>query len=127
MKRLHVVLLALLFGGAIIAATFAALETTSQGAQGSVSGPSSREIAARAARLDRAEAALRRALHKKPPGLPKLPNRISPPSTSVVSSPAPVVAAPPVQATAPSVSGSSDDQEYESEDHDSEHDEGDDD
>ena len=127
MKRLHVVLLAVLFGLAIIAATFAALETTSRGAQASVSGPSSKEIAAREAKLDRAEAALRRALHKKPPGLPKLPKRISPPSSRVVGSPAPVAAAAPVLATAPTVSSGSDDQAYESEHEDSEHDGGDDD
>ncbi len=116
MKRLHAVLLAVLFGVAIIAATFAALETTSLGAQASVSGPSSTEISARAAKLDRAEGALRRALRKKPPALPKLPNRISAPSR-VISSPAPFAAT--VVAPTPTLSTGSDDHAYESEDEDS--------
>jgi hypothetical protein len=116
MKRVHAVLLAALLALAVLAATFAALETTTLGAQASAGGPSTAQLAARAAKLHRAEAALRHALRKKPPALPKLPHRVSASSARVVSSSAPVTTAAPAVAATPAISGGSDDQAYESED-----------
>ena len=102
MKRSHAVLLALLLGVAVVAATFAVLTTTSLGmsAKAAAPAPSSAQIAARSHKLDKTEAALRHALKKKPPALPKLPKRASaqPHVVQVSSSSAPaqpVAAAPP--------------------------------
>ena len=109
MKRLHVLVLALLLGAAAVAATFAVLTTASLGT-GAKAAPavSSAEIAARNAKLDKAEAAMRRALKKKPPALPKLPKRVdSQPRLVRVTPPAAPVAAPTTQ------SGSDDDHEAE--------------
>jgi hypothetical protein len=114
MKRAHALLLALLLGAAVVAATFAAVTTTSLGTNAKASTPavSSAQIAARNAKLDETEAALRHALKKKPPALPKLPQRVaSKPHVVRVSTsrPAaqPVVAAPsaPTSTQSSSVSG----------------------
>jgi hypothetical protein len=75
MKRSHALVLALLLGAAAVAATFSVLTTTSLGIGAKAAVPAA-EIAARNAKLDKAEAAVRRALEKKPPALPKLPKRI---------------------------------------------------
>jgi hypothetical protein len=93
MKRSHALLLALLLGVAVVAATFAVVTTTSLGMSARAAAPAMPDarIAARTAKLDKTEAALRRALRKKPPALPKLPKRVAPQSrvVHVVSSPPP--------------------------------------
>ena len=111
MKRSHAVLLALLLGVAVVAATFAVMTTTSLGMSAKAAAPagSSARIAARNHKLDKTEAALRRALGKKPPALPKLPKRVSaqPHVVQVSSSPAPtqpVASAPTASTTPPSAS-----------------------
>jgi hypothetical protein len=105
MKRTHALLLALLLGVAVVAATFAVVTTTSLGtsAQAAPSG-SSAKIAARNAALDKSEAALRHALKKKPPALPRIPMRQAAHTVQVRSS----VPAQPA-AAAPSAAPSSDD------------------
>jgi hypothetical protein len=79
MKRSHALLLALLLGVAVVAATFAVMTTTSLGMSAKAAAPatSSAQIAARNHKLDKTEAALRRALAKKPPALPKVPKRVA--------------------------------------------------
>jgi hypothetical protein len=68
LKRIHALFIALALGIAAVAGTFAALETTSLGAEAAT--VSEAEIAARDRKLDRAEAALRRAAKRRPPRLP---------------------------------------------------------
>jgi len=101
MRRSHALVLALLLGAAVIAAMFAVLTTTSLG-MGASAAPvvSSAKIAARNAKLDKSETVLRRALKKKPPELPKLPQRITPqPRVIGVTAPAaPVSGAQPAAA-----------------------------
>src|SRR5688500_2146451 len=75
MDRRHGLFIALAIGLAAIAGTYAALQTTDLGAQAATS--SEKEIAAADVRLDKQEAALRRAATKRPPKLPKLPARAS--------------------------------------------------
>ena len=93
MKRAHALLLALLLGVAVVAATFAVITTTSLGMSAKAAAPTiaSARFAARTAKLDKTEAALRRALRNKPPALPKLPKRAvaHPRVVHVVSSPLP--------------------------------------
>jgi hypothetical protein len=116
MKRSHALLLALLLGVAAVAATFALLSTTSLGisAKAAPATPTA-QIAARNAKLDKAEAALRRALRKRPPALPELPKRINPhPPVVQVTAPPAHPAAGPSAATSQPSSGDSD-QEFESE------------
>lgn len=104
MKSSHAVLLSCLLAVAAVAATLAVLKTTSLGMQAkpAAAALSAEQVAARNAKLDRTEAALRRALRKKPPALPKLPARHSPVAhpASLSSSPsssqgAVIAAAPP--------------------------------
>ncbi len=110
MKRSHAVLLALLLGAAVVAATFAVMTTTSLGMSAKAAAPavSSTQIAARNHKLDKTEAALRHALKKKSPALPKLPKRVAaqPHVVQVSSSgPAqPVAAAPSAPTSQPSSS-----------------------
>jgi hypothetical protein len=106
MNRLHALLLALLLGASAVAATYAVLKTTALGtnAKATTVGISESRLAARNARLDKVEAALRHALRKKPPALPKRPKRIAPqshvvhvasstpPAQSVATTPATVLA-----------------------------------
>jgi hypothetical protein len=66
-KRIHGLLIALALGVAAVAGTFAAVQTTSLGAQAAT--VSDAEIAARSAKLDRAQEALRRAANRRSPGL----------------------------------------------------------
>ena len=75
MDRRHGLFIAVAIGLAAIAGTYAALQTTDLGAQAATS--SEQEIAAADLRLDKQEAALRRAAKKRPPRLPKLPARAS--------------------------------------------------
>ena len=90
MRRPHAFLIALLLGLTVVAAGYAVLRTTSLGmsAKQTAAIPDE-QIAARKAKLDKVEAALARALAKKPPALPKLPKRRSAPVARVVSAPAP--------------------------------------
>lgn len=67
MKRIHGFLIALALGVAAVAGTFAALQTTSLGAQAAT--VSDAEIASRSAELDQAEGALRRAAKRRQPQL----------------------------------------------------------
>jgi hypothetical protein len=122
MKPSHAVLLSCLLAVAAVAATLAVLKTTSLGmkATPAAASVSAEQIAARNARLDRAEAALRRALRKKPPALPKLPARLTPAvhQASVSSSPSSsqggtIAAAPAIEPTSSEADG-----------HESEHDTG---
>ena len=91
MKSSHAVLLSCLLAVAAVAATLAVLKTTSLGLQAkpAAAAVSANQVATRNAKLDRTEAALRRALRKKPPALPKLPARQTPAAhaVSVGSSP----------------------------------------
>ena len=122
MKSSHAVLLSCLLAVAAVAGTLALLKTTSLGVQAkpAAAAVSAEQAAARNAQLDRTEAALRRALRKKPPALPKLPARQTPaahpasvgPSSS--SSQGAVIAAAP----APEPTSS------ESDGHESEHEDG---
>lgn len=116
MDRRHGLFIAVAIGLAAIAGTYAALQTTDLGAQAATT--SEKEIAAADVRLDKQEAALRRAAKKRPPRLPKLPGRASAASAASAgggtagagapgfaassSGPAPSVAAP---APPPSNSG----------------------
>lgn len=97
MDRRHGLFIAVAIGLAAIAGTYAALQTTDLGAQAATS--SEQEIAAADVRLDRQEAALRKAARKRPPRLPKLPARAAGVGGGVAASgPA---SAPPVAAFAP--------------------------
>jgi hypothetical protein len=73
MKRIHGLFIALTLGVAAVAGTFAALETTSLGAQAATL--SDGQIEAREQKLDRAEKEIRRAADRRPPALPTLPSR----------------------------------------------------
>jgi hypothetical protein len=102
MKRTHGLVLAVAIGLAAIAGTYAALQTTDLGAQASTM--SKHEVAAAQVRLNKQEAALRRAAAKRPPQLPKLPHKVSAPTPSPA---APAPAAAPAIAAAPAPSTSS--------------------
>jgi hypothetical protein len=113
MDRRHGLFIAVAIGLAAIAGTYAALQTTDLGAQAATS--SEKEIAAADVRLDKQEAALRRAAKKRPPKLPKLPARASGAASggggataSGPGSAAPAAAAAPAPATSgPGPSGNS--------------------
>jgi hypothetical protein len=113
MKSSHAVLLSCLLAVAAVAATLAVLKTTSLGMQAKPAAAAPAEqVTARNARLDRTEAALRRALRKTPPALPKLPARQTQAAhpASVGSSPsssqgAVLAAAPPALESTSSESG----------------------
>lgn len=130
MKSSHAVLLSCLLAVAAVAATLAVLKTTSLGMQAkpAAAAVSAEQLAARNAELDRTEAALRRALRKKPPALPKLPARQTPAAhpASVGSSPSSSQGA--VSAAAPPAlePASSEDDGHESEHEDGETEAGDD-
>jgi hypothetical protein len=110
MKRTHALLLALLLGVAVVAATFAVATTTSLGTSAQAApSASGAKIATRNAALDKAEAALRHALKKKPPALPKLPKHQAAHTVQVVSSSAPTQPAAAAPSAASSSSPSSDD------------------
>jgi hypothetical protein len=104
MNRRHGLFLAVAIGLAAIAGTYAALQTTDLGAQAATL--SEKEIAAADIRLDKQEAALRRAARKRPPRLPKLPARAS--GGLAVASSGPAAGAATVASTpAPAPSGGS--------------------
>jgi hypothetical protein len=72
MHKAHAIIIAVALGVAAVAGTFAALQTTSVGAQAAPSS-SAAEIAKRDAKLDQAEKNLTRAAKRRPPALPPLP------------------------------------------------------
>jgi hypothetical protein len=76
MNKAHAAIIALALGVAAVAGTFAALETTSIGAQ-AASGPSTESIAQRKARLAKAERKLDRAAKRRPPALPAIPSTVA--------------------------------------------------
>jgi hypothetical protein len=93
MKRVHVITVALLLGVAAVLGVVAASRTAAVRVA-SHSNNSNVEVAARAQRLDRVEAALRKALRDRPPALPRLPSTQSPATASagvVYRRPAPIV------------------------------------
>ena len=95
MNRLHALVVAVLLGIAAVAGSYAALGTTALGVIASEATVSDAQIAAREAKLDKAEQALRRAAKRRPPALPSLPARRS--SASLAAAPGsgtPVAPAP---------------------------------
>lgn len=109
MNRKHAFVLAIALGVAAVLGALAAVNTARLGQpQASASTVASQAAALRTRTrlLDRQEAALRRALARRPPKLPKVPKfapiSVSAPSTAqVASAPAPVAAAPRVQYVRP--------------------------
>jgi hypothetical protein len=95
MNRRHGLFLAVAIGLAAIAGTYAALQTTDLGAQAATL--SEQDIAAADVRLDKQEAALRRAAKKRPPRLPALPANASASAAGAPAAPS---------ASAPSSGGS---------------------
>jgi hypothetical protein len=93
MNKTHAAIVALLLAVAAVLGVFAATRTAAVGAAARPQ-VSSATIAARAHRLDRVEAALRKALRDRPPALPAVPTapaaRAVPP-TVVYRRPAPLV------------------------------------
>lgn len=75
MKRIHALIIALALGIAVVAGTFAALRTTQLGAgsQATATQVSSVQISKQNRALNRAEAALRAELKKKPPAIAAVP------------------------------------------------------
>lgn len=73
MNKAHATIIALALGVAAVAGTFAALETTSLGAQAASGSGGEGQLAARKAKLDRAERKLDRAANRRPPALPAIP------------------------------------------------------
>jgi hypothetical protein len=95
MNRRHGLFLAVAIGLAAIAGTYAALQTTDLGAQAATL--SERQVAEADVRLDRQEAALRRAAKKHPPRLPELPAKASggqAGGSGAAAAPAPAAPAP---------------------------------
>ncbi len=75
MNKAHAAIISIALGVAAVAGTFAAVQTTSGGAEAApvVSVSRSGDLAARKAQLDRLEARIARAAKKRPPALPALP------------------------------------------------------
>jgi hypothetical protein len=93
MNKTHAVIVALLLAVAAVLGVFAASRTAGVGVAAR-SQASTATIAARAHRLDRVEAALRKALRDRPPALPAVPNAQKAPAVSpaiVYRRPAPLV------------------------------------
>jgi hypothetical protein len=74
MKRVHTLFIALMLGGAAAAGLLAATRTVDIGQAASPNPASAGALAARAAKLDRMQHSLERALAKRPPKLPKVPH-----------------------------------------------------
>ena len=94
MNKTHAAIVALLLAVAAALGVFAATRTAAVGAAARPQ-VSSATIAARAHRLDRVEAALRKALRDRPPALPAVPTapaaQAAAPPAVVYRRPAPVV------------------------------------
>jgi hypothetical protein len=74
MKRAHTLFIALMLGAAAAAGLLAATRTADIGQAASPKPASAQALAARAAKLDRMERSLQKALAKRPPKLPKVPH-----------------------------------------------------
>jgi len=72
-NKAHAFIISIALGAAAVAGTFAALQTTSGGAQAASVSPSS-DLSARRAQLDRLQAKIERAAKKRPPALPAIPS-----------------------------------------------------
>lgn len=99
MKRTHALLIVLAVAMAAIAGTFAALRSSQLRANAAPK-VSAVQIQRQIQSLDRAEAALREQLRRKPPALPALPHVTSQPTGPVSAAPAPAALA---SAPAPTV------------------------
>jgi hypothetical protein len=95
MKRTHALLLVFAVAMAAVAGTFAALRSSQLRANAAPK-VSAAQIQQQIHSLDKAEAALRAQLRRKPPALPPLPH-----VTAHVTAPAPAAAAPAAMASAP--------------------------
>jgi hypothetical protein len=73
MQRHNAFFIALLLGAAVVIGSVAALKTSRLGSASAKPAVSSRMLARRNARLVRVEIALRKALGRRPPKLPKVP------------------------------------------------------
>lgn len=73
MKRIHTLVIALVLGAAAAAGLVAATRTVDVGAAEAHPQLSESRIAARTARLDRLERSLQKALARRPPKLPRVP------------------------------------------------------
>ena len=93
MHRSNAALIALLLGAAVVVGSVAALRTAELKGASAKPAVAARVIARRNARLDRAEIALRKALARRPPRLPRVPHYTSVSAPGPASAPAP---APPV-------------------------------
>ena len=94
MKRLPASLIALALAVAVVAGMFAALRTTQLGAKATTTTKvSSTEIARQNRALDRAEAALRAELKRKPPAIARVPAAAPPAAgqTVIYHRPPPIV------------------------------------
>jgi hypothetical protein len=80
LKRLHTLVIALVLGAAAAAGLLAATRTVDLGAANATPSSSNAAVAARAAKLDRLERSLHKALERRPPKLPKVPT-VSPSSS----------------------------------------------
>lgn len=92
MKRTHALLLVLAIASAAVAGTFAALRSSQLRANAAPK-VSAVQIQRQIQSLDRAEAALRAQLRRKPPALPALPHVTSQPTGSAPAAPAPAALA----------------------------------
>ena len=82
MKRIHALLIALALAVAVVAGTFAAMRTTQLGTSSTTATQhvSTAEVARQTRILNRAEAALRAQLRRKPPKVPALPAAVTAPA-----------------------------------------------
>ena len=94
MKRTHALLLVLAVAMAAVAGTFAALRSSQLRANAAPK-VSAVQIQRQNQALDRAEAALRAQLRRKPPALPPVPRTTSQPAVSAPAAPALAAAAAP--------------------------------
>jgi hypothetical protein len=75
-NKAHAAIISIALGVAALAGTYAALQTTSGGAQAASVSPSS-DLSARRAQLDRLQAKIERAAKKRPPALPAIPSGVA--------------------------------------------------
>jgi len=117
MKRIHTLAIALVLGAAAAAGLLAATRTVDLGAAQASPRLSDSAVAARTAKLDRLERSLQKALARRPPKLPRVP-QVSPSSSVPARSTSADSGVVYVQADAnPTASSERDDEsEYESED-----------
>jgi len=73
MRRTHAFLIALVLAAAVILGSFAAIRSSQLSAHASTPHVDAAQVARQSAALNRAEAALRSELRKRPPAIPALP------------------------------------------------------